>query len=75
MQLKGGGRTSYCRGGDGCAVLRSSISEFLAQDHMHSLGVPSSRSLILLTSKTEKVKRPCLKPGSHLKDPEVLMNF
>ena len=45
MQLKGGGRTPYCRGADGRAVLRSSIREFLAQEHMHALGVPSSRSL------------------------------
>ncbi|MFT6952821.1 MAG: hypothetical protein ACJAUL_003995, partial [Paraglaciecola sp.] len=50
MQLKGGGRTPYCRGADGRAVLRSSIREFLAQDHMHSLGVPTSRSLSLYVS-------------------------
>ena len=30
MQLKGSGPTPYCRGGDGRAVLRSSIREFLA---------------------------------------------
>jgi len=45
MQLKGGGRTPYCRGADGRAVLRSSVREFLAQEHMHALGVPTSRSL------------------------------
>ena len=44
MQLKGGGRTPYCRGADGRAVLRSSIREFLAQEYMHALGVPTSRS-------------------------------
>jgi uncharacterized protein YdiU (UPF0061 family) len=44
MQLKGGGQSPYCRGADGRAVLRSSIREFLAQEHMHSLGVPTSRS-------------------------------
>lgn len=74
MQLKGGGRTPYCRGGDGRAVLRSSVREFLAQEHMNSLGVPTSRSLILLTSKTEKVKRPWFNPGSHSKDPEVMID-
>jgi len=47
MQLKGGGRTPYCRGADGRAVLRSSVREFLAQEHMHALGVPTSRSLSL----------------------------
>ena len=45
MQLKGGGPTPYCRGADGRAVLRSSVREFLAQDFMHALGVPTSRSL------------------------------
>ncbi|MDC1287394.1 protein adenylyltransferase SelO family protein, partial [Gammaproteobacteria bacterium] len=58
MQLKGGGRTPYCRGADGRAVLRSSVREFLAQEHMHALGVPTSRSLSLYVSKTEKVQRP-----------------
>jgi len=73
MQLKGAGRTPYCRGADGRAVLRSSIREFLAQEHMHALGVPTSRSLSLYTSKTEKVNRPWFNEGSHSKDPEVMI--
>ncbi|MGK0398012.1 MAG: hypothetical protein ACJA0I_000301 [Gammaproteobacteria bacterium] len=73
MQLKGGGRTPYCRGADGRAVLRSSIREFLAQEHMHALGVPTSRSLSLYVSKTEQVKRPWYSEGSRSKDPDVLM--
>ena len=40
FQLKGGGTTPYCRGGDGRAVLRSSIREFLASEAMAALGVP-----------------------------------
>jgi uncharacterized protein YdiU (UPF0061 family) len=74
MQLKGAGRTPYCRGADGRAVLRSSIREFLAQEHMHSLGVPSSRSLSLFVSKTQKVKRPWYSPGSRSKDPDRLIS-
>jgi len=74
MQLKGGGRTPYCRGADGRAVLRSSIREFLAQEHMHALGIPTSRSLSLYTSKTETVKRPWFTQGSYSKDPEVMIN-
>ena len=74
MQLKGGGRTPYCRGADGRAVLRSSIREFLAQEHMHALGVPTSRSLSLYVSKTEKVKRPWYSEGSHSKDPDMLIS-
>jgi uncharacterized protein YdiU (UPF0061 family) len=74
MQLKGGGRTPYCRGADGRAVLRSSVREFLAQEHMHSLGVPTSRSLSLYVSKTEKVKRPWYSQGSYSKDPDMLVS-
>jgi len=73
MQLKGGGRTPYCRGADGRAVLRSSIREFLAQEHMHALGVPTSRSLSIYTSKTEKVRRPWFMNGSYSRDPEVMI--
>ncbi len=74
MQLKGGGRTPYCRGADGRAVLRSSIREFLAQEHMHALFVPTSRSLSLYVSKTEKVKRPWYSEGSRVKDPDMLIS-
>ena len=73
MQLKGAGRTPYCRGADGRAVLRSSIREFLAQEHMHALGIPTSRSLSLYTSQTEKVRRPWFLNGSYSKDPEVMI--
>ena len=73
MQLKGGGKTPYCRGADGRAVLRSSVREFLAQEHMYALGVPSSRSLTLYTSKEEKVSRPWFFDGSYSKDPEVMI--
>jgi uncharacterized protein YdiU (UPF0061 family) len=74
MQLKGGGRTPYCRGADGRAVLRSSVREFLAQEHMHALGVPTSRSLSLYVSKTEKVRRPWYSEGSRSMDPDVLIS-
>ena len=74
MQLKGGGRTPYCRGADGRAVLRSSVREFLAQEHMHALGVPTSRSLSLYVSKTEKVRRPWYSEGSRSMDPDMLIS-
>ncbi|BBB27560.1 protein adenylyltransferase SelO [Amphritea japonica] len=74
MQLKGGGRTPYCRGADGRAVLRSSIREFLAQDHMHALGVPTTRSLSLYVSKTEKVQRPWYSEGSRSQDPDRMVS-
>ncbi|MDY6981187.1 MAG: protein adenylyltransferase SelO family protein [Pseudomonadota bacterium] len=73
MQLKGGGRTPYCRGADGRAVLRSSVREFLAQEHMHALGVPTSRSLSLYVSKTETVDRPWYSEGSHSFEPDRMV--
>ncbi len=74
MQLKGGGRTPYCRGADGRAVLRSSVREFLAQEHMHALDVPTSRSLSLYVSKTEKVQRPWFSEGSRSQDPDIFIS-
>ncbi|MGO1462249.1 MAG: protein adenylyltransferase SelO [Marinobacter sp.] len=74
MQLKGGGQTPYCRGADGRAVLRSSVREFLAQEHMHALGVPTSRSLSLYVSKTEKVRRPWYSEGSRSREPDTLVS-
>jgi uncharacterized protein YdiU (UPF0061 family) len=73
MQLKGGGRTPYCRGADGRAVLRSSVREFLAQESMHALGVPTSRSLSLYVSKTDTVHRPWYSEGSRSHDPDLMV--
>ena len=74
MQLKGGGPTPYCRGADGRAVLRSSVREFLAQEYMHALGVPTSRSLTLYVSKTETVSRPWYSQNSESFDPDILVD-
>ena len=50
IQLKGAGRTPYSRMGDGRAVLRSSIREFLCSEAMHALGIPTSRALCITGS-------------------------
>ena len=50
IQLKGAGLTPYSRMGDGRAVLRSSIREFLCSEAMHGLGVPTSRALCVTGS-------------------------
>lgn len=52
LHLKGAGQTPYSRMGDGRAVLRSSIREFLASEHLHALGIPSSRALCVTASST-----------------------
>ena len=73
MQLKGGGPTPYCRGADGRAVLRSSVREFLAQEYMQALGVPTSRSLTLYVSKSETITRPWYSQHSQSTDPDILV--
>jgi len=50
LQLKGSGLTPYSRMGDGRAVLRSSIREFLCSEAMHGLGIASSRALCVTGS-------------------------
>ncbi|WP_295639157.1 protein adenylyltransferase SelO [uncultured Methylibium sp.] len=50
LQLKGGGLTPYSRMGDGRAVLRSSIREFLCSEAMHHLGIPTTRALAVVGS-------------------------
>ena len=56
IQLKGAGRTPYSRMGDGRAVLRSSIREFLCSEAMHGLGIPTSRALCV-TGSPGQVRR------------------
>jgi uncharacterized protein YdiU (UPF0061 family) len=50
LQLKGSGLTPYSRMGDGRAVLRSSIREFLCSEAMAALGIPTSRALCVVGS-------------------------
>ena len=57
LQLKGSGKTPYSRGSDGKKVLRSSIREFLGSEHLHSLGIPTTRSATLVTSFDSLVER------------------
>eukprot|EP00927_Polykrikos_kofoidii_P068567 TRINITY_DN6390_c1_g1_i1.p1 TRINITY_DN6390_c1_g1~~TRINITY_DN6390_c1_g1_i1.p1 ORF type:complete len:728 (+),score=98.54 TRINITY_DN6390_c1_g1_i1:30-2186(+) len=58
LQLKGAGKTPFCRGADGRAVLRSSVREFLASEAMHSLGVPTTRAVSLVGSGSLTSMRP-----------------
>jgi uncharacterized protein YdiU (UPF0061 family) len=50
LQLKGAGATPYSRMGDGRAVLRSSIREFLCSEAMAGLGIPTTRALAVIGS-------------------------
>lgn len=51
LHLKGAGLTPYSRHGDGRAVLRSSIREYLAGEALHALGIPSTRALAITGSR------------------------
>jgi uncharacterized protein YdiU (UPF0061 family) len=56
LQLKGAGRTPYSRMGDGRAVLRSSIREFLCSEAMAALGIPTTRALVVTGSHQPVVR-------------------
>ncbi|WP_342128593.1 protein adenylyltransferase SelO [Hydrogenophaga sp. OTU3427] len=63
VQLKGAGRTPYSRMGDGRAVLRSSIREFLCSEAMHALGVPTTRALCV-TGSDAPVRRETMETAA-----------
>lgn len=51
LQLKGSGPTPYSRMGDGRAVIRSSVREYLAGEAMAGLGIPTTRALAIVTAR------------------------
>ena len=51
LQLKGAGETPYSRSGDGRAVLRSTLREYLCSEAMHGLGIPTTRALGVIGSR------------------------
>lgn len=65
LQLKGAGLTPFSRDGDGRAVLRSSIREYLCSEAMHALGIPTTRALCLFGSD-EEVYRERIEHGALL---------
>ena len=65
LQLKGAGRTPYSRMGDGRAVLRSSIREFLCSEAMQGLGIPTTRALCV-TGSALPVRRETIETAAVL---------
>jgi uncharacterized protein YdiU (UPF0061 family) len=63
IQLKGAGKTPYSRMGDGRAVLRSSIREFLCSEAMQGLGIPTTRALCV-TGSDAPVRREEIETAS-----------
>ena len=65
LQIKGSGLTPFSRQGDGRAVLRSCIREYLCSEAMHALGIPTTRALCILGSD-EDVYREQIETGAAL---------
>lgn len=65
IQLKGAGMTPYSRRGDGRAVLRSTIREYLCSEAMYGLGIPTTRALAIVNSE-EEVYREQLETGASM---------
>ena len=65
IQLKGGGRTPYSRQGDGRAALGPMLREYIVSEGMHALGIPTTRSLAVVTTG-EPVYREEVLPGAVL---------
>jgi uncharacterized protein YdiU (UPF0061 family) len=70
LQLKGAGPTPYSRRGDGRAVLRSSIREYLMSEAMFHLGIPTTRALALVATGDQVLRdmfydgRTAYEPGA-----------
>ena len=65
LHLKGAGITPFSRDGDGRAVLRSTIREYLCSEAMHALGIPTTRALCIVGSE-DKVYREQVETGGML---------
>lgn len=72
LQLKGAGPTPYSRMGDGFAVLRSSVREFLCSEAMFHLGVPTTRALSLVTTG-EQIVRDMFYDGNAKREPGAIV--
>jgi serine/tyrosine/threonine adenylyltransferase len=65
IQLKGSGRTRYSRGGDGRAALGPMLREYIISEAMHALGIPTTRSLAVVTTGESVIRETDL-PGAIL---------
>lgn len=65
IQLKGSGRTRYSRGGDGRAALGPMLREYIISEAMHALGIPTTRSLAVVTTGEPVIRETAL-PGAVL---------
>ena len=65
IQLKGSGKTSFSRTGDGRAVLGPMLREYIISEGMHNLNIPTTRSLAVVKTGEEVIRESPL-PGAIL---------
>ncbi len=65
LHLKGSGRTSFARGGDGKAAVGPMLREYVISEAMYALGIPTTRSLAVLATGEDVVRETVL-PGAVL---------
>jgi uncharacterized protein YdiU (UPF0061 family) len=65
IQLKGSGQTNFSRRGDGRYALGPAIREFVMSEAMHALGIPTTRSLAVVTTG-ETIHRETAQPSAVL---------
>ncbi len=65
IQLKGAGQTRFSRRGDGRAALGPMLREYIISEAMHALGIPTTRSLAVVTTG-EPVYREAVLEGAVL---------
>jgi uncharacterized protein YdiU (UPF0061 family) len=75
LQLKGSGLTPFSRMGDGKAVVRSSIREYLASAHLKALGIPTTEALSLITGSDDVYRETVEKSAMVLRVSESFLRF
>lgn len=75
LQLKGAGLTPFSRMGDGKAVVRSSIREYLASAHLHALNIPTTEALALIHGSDDVYREELEKAAIVLRVAESFLRF
>ncbi len=75
LQLKGSGLTPFSRMGDGKAVVRSSLREYLASAHMKALGIPTTEALAVIAGDDDVYREQIEKSAIVLRVSESFLRF
>ncbi len=75
LQLKGSGLTPFSRMGDGKAVVRSSIREYLASAHLKALGIPTTEALSLISGADDVYRETVEKSAMVMRVAESFLRF